>query len=101
MNEHTNRILSKIFTMLNEFENDKLDLNYLVTSLEGSINVLEEKLRPDFYEKWYLHWGELEQIRASVNEGLITEEAGRKAAKISAKIVTHIVQFELGQMLDK
>lgn len=64
MNEHTQRILERMLSLLNQFKKGEVALSHLVNSLEGSLSALEEELPRAFYSGWYEHWGELETYLA-------------------------------------
>ena len=42
----------------------KLGLHHLVSELEASLNALEEGLPQAFHNRWYTHWGRLEEVLA-------------------------------------
>lgn len=64
MNEHTQRILERMLSLLKGYREGDVSLTYLVSSLEGSLSALDEKLPRTFYDPWYEHWGELETYLA-------------------------------------
>jgi hypothetical protein len=64
MNEHTQRILERMLSLLTGYREGDVIFTHLVRSLEGSLSALEEKLPRTFYDTWYEHWGELETYLA-------------------------------------
>ncbi len=59
--DHTNRIISRMIQLIDDYRNNNINLNQLVNSLEGSLTALEERPSEDFLKDWYAHWGALEQ----------------------------------------
>ncbi len=59
--EHTNRIVYRMVLMLTDYRDGRLNLRYLIDSLEGSLTSIEEKMPDDFLKGFYEHWGNLEQ----------------------------------------
>jgi hypothetical protein len=55
MNDHTQRILERMLSLLRGYREGDVSLTYLVGSLEGSLLTLEEKLPRTFYDTWYEH----------------------------------------------
>lgn len=64
MNPHTQRLLGRVRSFLESYRQGDLSLSYLVSGLEASLNALEEPIQGNFYQKWYVYWGRLEEILA-------------------------------------
>ncbi|MDR3577813.1 MAG: hypothetical protein P4L50_28435 [Anaerolineaceae bacterium] len=60
MNQQTRNILQRSLLLINDYRYNKISLQNLVSSLEGSLNALEEQLPEEFYKLWYTYWGNLE-----------------------------------------
>ena len=64
MNTHSRAIIQRTLSLINSYRNRDTGLSYLVRSLEGSLNALEEKMPEEFYNSWFSFWGDLETILA-------------------------------------
>ena len=64
MNNHSNRIIDYMHILISKYRDGEINLSYLIDSLEGSINALEEKLPFDWNEKWVMNMIELETYLA-------------------------------------
>ena len=67
-----------MLSFLDAYEEDRIGLDQLISDLEGSLNVLEERLPPTFSENWYGHLLELDTILA------LDEEQERRGQIASA-----------------
>lgn len=95
MNEHTHRILSRMLASLEDYQQERIDLDYLVKSLEGGLNAIEEQLPPGFHSQWYTYWGGLEEILGTMKEGLIAESEARKGSLELGKPLALLIESEL------
>jgi hypothetical protein len=91
MNQHTISVMTKMTQMLSEYEAGKLNLRYLVDSLEGSINVIEEKMPADFMNRWYEYWGDLEIILSSNEEEIYKKECINQSAELEKLLHEYII----------
>lgn len=64
MDETTLRIFKTMLTLIEDYRDNKIDLRWLVNSLEGSINTLEEIMSKEFFMGWHKHWNKLEVVLA-------------------------------------
>ena len=62
MNQQTRNILQRSLSLINDYIEDRISLSRLVSSLEGSLNALEEKMPDQFYKLWYVYWSNLEIV---------------------------------------
>ncbi len=93
MQEHTIRILRKNLNYIADYRQGKLSLNELVSSLEGSINALEEQLPEQFYQNWDKSWSELEIALVLDKEELYSDVIHSELIKLESLIV-NIVQSQ-------
>jgi hypothetical protein len=68
MQEHTKRVLARAIGFLDGYVAGTMTLRWLVDALEGSIRALEEELPAAFCDRWYRHWGSLEETLAVEGE---------------------------------
>ena len=64
MNKQTQRIFRQMVILINQYKGEKIAFSYLVNSLDGSLNAIEEHLPSSFYENWAEHWIHLDTILA-------------------------------------
>jgi len=70
MNDHSKRILSYVHILTSKYRDEEICFSYLIDSLSGSIDALEEKLPSDWEDKWVTKMAELDTYLAL---GLETE----------------------------
>ena len=80
MNDHSNRILSRMLLLVSKYRLGEINLAYLVDSLDGSLDALEEKLPDEWKDKWsrkmigldtYLALGLEAEKRSEILENLV------------------------------
>jgi hypothetical protein len=64
MEETTIRNFNTMLTLIDDYRRHKINLRWLVNSLEGSINALEERMSTEFFLEWYRYWNKLETVLA-------------------------------------
>jgi wobble nucleotide-excising tRNase len=64
MKQHSRAILQRSLSVIHSYRRNDISLGQLVSSLEGSLNALEEKMPEEFYSLWYSYWGNLETALA-------------------------------------
>jgi hypothetical protein len=74
MNQQTISIMTRVLEIIDLYKKNEVGLRYLVDSLEGSINALEEELPKEFYNDWFNSWVPLELFLALGKETINKEK---------------------------
>jgi hypothetical protein len=97
MNEHTFRILARVASLLTDYRSGGVDLEHLVSSLEGSLRAIEERLGAGFYDRWAVQWGILEEVRVARIMGDASGQSGERMALEVARMLELLIRSEIGQ----